>query len=139
MTQPPRPDNELCTEAEVSSLVHTFYAKVRQDEVLGPIFDAQVADWDHHLARLVDFWSSILRRTGRFSGSPMAKHAEMPGLSAELFQRWLMIFRQNAAEQPNAAMGEQACLMAERIAQSLWMGYQINQYPDCLPGMLGRG
>jgi hemoglobin len=129
---------DLCTEEEVATLVHSFYAKVRQDEVLGPIFDAQIDDWDHHLARLVDFWSSILRRTGQFSGSPMAKHAVMPGLSAELFQRWLMIFRQNAAEQPNAAMAEQACLMAERIAQSLWMGWQINQDPDGLPAMLGR-
>jgi hemoglobin len=102
------------------------------------IFDAQVEDWDHHLARLVDFWSSILRRTGRFSGSPMAKHAVMPGLSAELFQRWLRVFRENAAAQENQAMAEQACLMADRIAQSLWMGYQINQDPDGLPAMLGR-
>ena len=137
MTQ--TPENQLCTEEEVATLVHTFYDKVRQDEVLGPIFDAQVEDWDHHLARLVDFWSSTLRRTGRFSGSPMAKHAVMPGLSAELFQRWLAIFRANAAEQTNQAMAEQACLMAERIAQSLWLGYQINRDPDGLPEMLGRG
>src|SRR5690606_12563079 len=55
---------ELCSEEEVARLVHAFYARVRQDAALGPIFDAKVDDWDQHLAKLVDFWSSILRRTG---------------------------------------------------------------------------
>lgn len=126
----------FCTEEEVWTLVHTFYARVRQDEELGPIFDAHIDDWDHHLAKLVDFWSAILRRTGRFTGAPMPKHAALPGLSAELFQRWLGLFRENAATQPNRAMAEQACAMAERIAQSLWMGYQISRDPDVVPTML---
>lgn len=129
----------LCTEAEITALVHTFYAIVRQDEVLGPIFASQVDDWDHHLAKLVDFWSAILRRTGRFSGAPMPRHAALPGLSAALFERWLRLFRVNAAAQPNQAMGEQACLMAERIAQSLWMGYQINRDPGAVPTALPHG
>ncbi|WP_406625261.1 group III truncated hemoglobin [Acidovorax sp. SDU_ACID1] len=130
---------DLCTEAEISELVHAFYARVRQDEVLGPIFDAHVDDWDHHLAKLVDFWSSILRRTGRFSGSPMTKHAALSDLSAELFHRWLALFRETAAEQPNRAMAAQACAMAERIAQSLWLGYQLNRSPDAMPTELVHG
>lgn len=48
------------------------------------------------------------------------------GLTAELFQRWLVLFRETAAAQPNQAMAGQACLMAERIAQSLWLGYQMS-------------
>lgn len=129
----------LCTETEVTALVHTFYAKVRQDEVLGPIFESHIDNWDEHLEKLADFWSSILRRTGRFSGAPMPKHAVLPGLSAELFQRWLRLFRDNAAAQPNQAMGELACVMAERIAQSLWMGYQISRDPDAVPTGLIHG
>ncbi|WP_442907329.1 group III truncated hemoglobin [Hydrogenophaga sp. BPS33] len=129
---------ELCSEDDVSNLVHAFYARVRQDEVLGPIFDAHVDEWEHHLAKLVDFWSSILRRTGRFAGAPMPKHAVLPGLTAELFQRWLALFRETAAAQPNRAMGEQACAMAERIAQSLWMGYQMNRDPDAIPTALSH-
>lgn len=125
--------DELCSEQEVTRLVHAFYARVRQDERLGPIFNAQVADWDHHLARLVDFWSSILRRTGRFSGTPMGKHAVLPGLTAELFQHWLALFRETAGAQPNRAMATRANAMAERIAQSLWMGYQMGRHPDRLP------
>ena len=142
---PPRPiadrgpASELCTEAEVAALVHSFYASVRKDEVLGPIFDAHIDDWDQHLSQLVDFWSSILRRTGRFSGNPMPKHAALPTLSAALFQRWLRLFRENAATQSNQAMAEQACAMADRIAQSLWLGYQMSRDPDAVPTAIPRG
>ena len=65
------PSPDLCTEDEVSHLVHTFYRNVRDDSVLGPIFDRHVKDWDTHLAKMVDFWSSALRGTARFRGTPM--------------------------------------------------------------------
>lgn len=129
----------LCTEEEISALVHAFYARVRQDGVLGPIFEAHISDWDHHLAKLVDFWSSILLRTGRFTGAPMPKHAALPGLNAPLFQRWLGLFQDVAALQPNRAMGERAYGAAQRIAQSLWMGHQISQNPNAVPAALAHG
>lgn len=130
---------ELCTEEEISRMVHAFYARVRQDEVLGPIFETHIDDWDPHLARLVDFWSAILRRTGRFTGAPMPKHAVLPGLTAALFERWLDLFRETAGAQPNRAMAEEAQAMAQRIAQSLWMGYQASRNPDALPAELSHG
>jgi hypothetical protein len=36
------PTADLCTEDQVSELVHAFYATVRDDPVLGPIFDRHV-------------------------------------------------------------------------------------------------
>ena len=129
---------ELCTEEEISRMVHAFYARVRQDDVLGPIFDAHVHDWDLHLSRLVDFWSAMLRRTGRFTGAPMPKHAVLPGLSAALFERWLGLFREITDAQPNRAMAAQARAMAQRIAQSLWMGYQASRDPNALPTVLSH-
>ncbi|MBB3182053.1 group III truncated hemoglobin [Variovorax sp. Sphag1AA] len=131
--------SKLCTEEEISNLVRAFYARVRQDEVLGPIFDAHIEDWDHHQHKLADFWSSILRCTGRFTGAPMPKHARLPGLNAELFRRWLALFRETTAAQPNKTMGEQARAAAERIAQSLWMGYQMSRNPAAVPTALADG
>lgn len=124
---------DLCTEEEVSVLVHAFYAKVREDAVLGPIFNSQVHNWDQHLVTLVNFWSSILRGTGNYTGTPMRKHAEMSHLDASLFQHWLALFHATTKEQPNQAMGERAYTTAQRIAQSLWYGYQMNHHPDKLP------
>lgn len=121
----PAPD--LCTEEEITQLVYGFYDKVRGDAVLGPIFNQHVKNWDTHLPTMVDFWSSALRGTARFKGSPMPKHAALPDLSIELFQHWLALFRETTSALPNAALADRANELAKRIAQSLWYGYQMSQ------------
>ncbi|RMX04203.1 group III truncated hemoglobin [Corticibacter populi] len=121
------PDPALCTEADIRKLVHQFYARVRADARLGPIFDAHIDDWPAHLQRLCDFWSSILRGSGRFTGAPMPKHIALPDLDAALFEHWLQLFHATTAEQANQAMARQADAAAQRIAQSLWLGYQSSR------------
>lgn len=130
---------DLCSEKEIEDMVHAFYACVRSDAVLGPVFERHVDDWDAHLAKLVDFWSSALRGTRRFSGTPMPVHAAMPGLDADLFHRWLALFRETTSVQPNRAMGERAFALAQRIARSLWYGYQISRRPHEPPQELMPG
>ncbi len=114
----------VCSEAEVARLVHGFYARVRADAQLGPLFDAHVDDWDAHLAKLADFWSALLRGTERFHGSPMRAHASLPGLTLELFDHWLAIFRATTHELGNEPMRRQADQVAQRIAAQLWLHYQ---------------
>jgi hemoglobin len=121
---------ELCNDDEIRELVHAFYGRVRQDSLLGPVFEAHVENWDTHLAKLTDFWSAMLRGTRRFSGTPMPKHIALPDLSAELFERWLMLFREVADTQPNREMAERAMDAAGRVAKSLWYGYQLSHRPD---------
>ncbi|OUM00893.1 group III truncated hemoglobin [Variovorax sp. JS1663] len=124
LSELPKPHPEFCTEEEVSRLVHAFYSKVRRDAVLGPIFESHVPEWDRHLAKLVDFWSSALRGTARYRGSPMPRHAALPGLTPCLFHRWLALFRETTASLDNPALQARADDLAHRIAGSLWYGYQ---------------
>jgi hemoglobin len=128
------PSADLCTEDEIVQLVYGFYDRARKDEVLGPVFNRHVKDWDTHLPKMVDFWSSALRGTARFRGAPMPKHAALPGLTIELFQRWLLLFGQTTDALPNAALAERAKDLAKRIAQSLWYGYQMKQGKRLLTG-----
>jgi hemoglobin len=121
------PTPDLCSEEEVTRLVHGFYANVRQDAVLGPIFDAHIQHWDRHLATMVDFWSGALRGTARFRGTPMPKHVALPGLNVDLFRRWLALFEQTTATLGNDAMAARANDLAGRIAESLWYGYQASR------------
>jgi hemoglobin len=123
----------LCTEEEIAAFVRAFYTRVRNDELIGPIFNAHVHDWEHHFVLLTDFWSSVLRGSGRYSGTPMQKHTALEELKPEFFERWLKLFRQTLDEQPNEAMRERATAAAERIAQSLWYGWQMDKYPDRMP------
>src|SRR6188472_3464551 len=89
---------DLPDEAMIHALVHAFYARVRGDAELGPIFNRAVADWDSHLATMCDFWSSVMLTTGRYKGRPMQAHMRLKMLKPEHFQRWLALFRQTAME-----------------------------------------
>ncbi|AHB48371.1 preprotein translocase subunit TatC [Hyphomicrobium nitrativorans NL23] len=115
------------TEHMIRDLVDGFYARVRADDVLGPIFNGAIDDWDHHLDKLCAFWSSVTLMTGRYKGSPMKVHADLSGISSAHFDLWLGLFRQTARElcPPDAA----ALFIdrAERIAQSLEMGIAVHR------------
>ena len=124
------PDPNLYTEEEIAKLVHTFYAKARKDPSLGPIFEAHVIDWDAHFVQMINFWSAQLRGTSRFRGAPMPKHVVLPELTAELFERWLQLFRQTTEELGNPSLQQHANPIASFIATRLWQGYQVNNYPD---------
>lgn len=130
MTTPAPAPADLCTEAEIWDMVHTFYGKARADDALGPVFNGMVHDWDEHLATLSDFWSAVLLGTRRFSGMPMPKHVAMPNLSAALFERWLVLFAETTDALPNRALADAAQEMAKRMARSLWYGYQVSRNPD---------
>ncbi|MGH6739455.1 MAG: group III truncated hemoglobin [Bradyrhizobium sp.] len=115
------------TEPMIHDLVHAFYARVREDALLGPVFSSVVADWDAHLSKMCAFWSSVTLLTGRYKGTPMQAHAALPQLAPAHFQQWLAVFRATAAEvcPPHAA----ALFIdrADRIAESLQMGIAIHR------------
>src|SRR6201996_7260945 len=61
-------------EAMIETLIRAFYARVREDQLLGPVFESRIADWEPHLENMFAFWSSLTLHTGRYHGQPMAKH-----------------------------------------------------------------
>ncbi len=107
-------------EDRLAALVHGFYDKVRADPLLGPVFDARIADWGPHLERMVAFWSSVALMTGRYHGSPVAKHVPLP-IGSEHFERWLALFRETAHEICSPEGAAHVIERAERIARSLRM------------------
>lgn len=64
----------ITSRNEVALLVNTFYAKVRKDELLGPIFNGIIDDWDSHLELLTDFWETNLLYNRKYFGNPMSAH-----------------------------------------------------------------
>ena len=116
----------VITEQQISNLVDTFYAKVRRDEEIGPIFNAIVGDWPHHLATLKDFWSTVLLTTGRYKGDPMMKHLQLP-LDPDHFHRWLALFAETANELLPPPIAANVIAKSERIAQNLQAGIAYQQ------------
>ncbi len=100
------------------TLVHRFYARVRRDSVLGPIFAARITDWEPHLERMTAFWSSVALMTGRYHGRPVPAHAGLP-VDWTHFERWLALFGETARETCPPDGAAHVIERAERIAQSL--------------------
>jgi hemoglobin len=108
-------------EEEIAHLVDAFYARVRQDERLGPIFERAVGDeWEPHLKRMRAFWSSLMLASGRYKGNPMVAHLElMPQIGMAHFERWLELWRETAAEILPPAEAVVFIRRAEGIAERL--------------------
>ena len=107
-------------EPMIALLVRTFYDRARRDDLIGPVFEAAVADWDDHIGKITDFWSSVMLRTGRYQGRPMRPHLILP-LTGAHFDRWLALFEATARELCPPEIAEAFIVRARRIADSFEM------------------
>ena len=113
------------TPAAIRELVGRFYARAREDAELGPVFEAAVEDWDHHLDHIALFWSSALLGVGRFTGSPMIAHRRNP-ITPQMFDRWLALWRETTDEMFPGEIAQALQARATRIGESLKLGLFYN-------------
>jgi hemoglobin len=108
-------------EAMIDALVETFYARVRDDLLIGPIFADRITDWGPHLGQMKLFWSSVALSTGVYQGRPMPKHLALP-IDARHFDRWLEVFAETARDLCPPVAADHFIERARRIAESLELG-----------------
>lgn len=108
-------------EAMIDRMVESFYGRVRDDGLIGPVFAARITDWAPHLAQMKLFWSSVALSSGVYQGRPMPKHLPLP-IDARHFDRWLELFRETAADVCPPVAAAHFIERAERIAESLELG-----------------
>lgn len=129
MLQAPRPEAPGVAvgidEELIGTLVDRFYAAVRRDDVLGPVFEKRIANWDEHLEKLRAFWSSVALMTGRYKGRPMPAHAAIAEITDGHFERWLALFAETARDVCPPAAADLFVDRANRIAESLRMGIKL--------------
>jgi hemoglobin len=110
----------LVTEADLERVVPAFYARVREDALIGPVFNDAIHDWPEHLEKLVAFWSSVMLTTGRYKGSPMAAHLKhLERLTPAMFERWLELWAETTDAMLGGEKAEALQFKAGRIAESL--------------------
>ena len=107
---------ELKDRVSISLLVNTFYAKVRADETLGPIFNHIIHDWPSHLQKLTDFWERTLLSHKVYKGNPLAAHNKVDmemdnSITMAHFGRWLQLWFSTIDENFE---GEKATLAKDR-------------------------
>lgn len=90
------PLSDLQNRTDIDLLVTDFYRRVRNDELLEPVFnDIAGVDWDSHIPKIADFWETALFRAGTYRGNPLRPHLLLSlktSMDQEKFQRWLDLF-----------------------------------------------
>jgi hemoglobin len=113
-------ERNVVSEDGIRRLVDAFYARIRNDPELGPIFARAIpGDWQPHLTKMYAFWSSVMLTSGRYKGNPVAKHLEVDGIELKLFERWLALFDETCGELFDDRIREEFRAKAARIAESL--------------------
>lgn len=124
--------NDITNRADVELLVNTFYNKVQKDKTLGYIFnDVAKVNWETHLPKMYNFWSSLLLGDYSYAGNPMLTHISLskktPITDTE-FNAWKMLFNQTVDELFEGTKATEAKTKAANVAkimlakiQSLWV------------------
>ncbi len=90
----PLPD--LDQPEQIAELVAKFYERVREDDLLRPVFvDQANINWDEHLPKLTAFWCKLELGIPGFHGAPTPKHSALSSIEpfrAEQFSRWVELF-----------------------------------------------
>lgn len=111
---------DIETEADIAYFLDRFYARVRQDPDLGPLFnDVAQVDWPTHMPKIRAFWSGILLGTTTYQGQPMRPHFELAQktpIRTAHFDQWLALFSQTLDECFAGERAHEALLRAQSIA-----------------------
>lgn len=111
---------------DIKLLVDIFYDKVREDKLIGPIFDERIQDrWPQHLAKMYTFWQTVLLGEHTYYGSPFPPHAQLP-VEQIHFERWLTLFAETLNELFSGEVAKEAIWRANKMA--IMFQYKIEHY-----------
>ena len=103
---------DIESEDDIKMLVDTFYERIQQHTILGPVFALRIEanNWQPHLEKMYRFWGTLLLYTQTYSGSPFDKHIGL-GIEADHFKFWLTLFDETI---DNLFSGDVANIAKER-------------------------
>lgn len=101
---------------DIKLLVNTFYEKVQNDDLIGPIFNEKMSGrWPEHLEKMYRFWQTLLLEEHTYSGSPFPPHKHLP-VDETHFDRWMEIFTKTVNSLFVGKLAEEAKVRAANMA-----------------------
>lgn len=101
---------------DIKLLVNTFYEKVQNDDLIGPIFNEKMMGrWPEHLEKMYRFWQTLLLEEHTYSGSPFPPHKQLP-VNQKHFDRWMEIFTETVDSLFIGKLAEEAKIRAANMA-----------------------
>ncbi len=114
---------------DIAKLVNTFYKKVREDDLIGPIFNTRITsedEWIKHEIKLTDFWQSTLQFKALYTGNPVTVHNNVDkdngySIDHNHFGRWQLLWIANINEQFEGDVAQLAKSKARNMAHNLYI------------------
>ena len=115
--------HDASTREKLAELVHGFYAEVRADPLLAPVFERVIGQhWTPHLQRMVEFWSTVALGTRSFQGNVYAKHMVLEEVQPEHFLRWITLWHRHTNALLPSSDARDLQSVAHGIARKLFHG-----------------
>lgn len=83
--------HDILHRTDIELLVNTFYERAQKDELLGPVFNSKITDWNKHLNIMYTFWETVVLDAYTYKGTPFNKHTDLP-INKTHFDRWIQLF-----------------------------------------------
>ncbi|MFT2008054.1 group III truncated hemoglobin [Pontibacter sp. 13R65] len=110
-------NKDILTLEDIKALVDTFYSRIREDELLAPVFEDRIkGNWEKHLDTMYRFWQTVLLEERTYQGSPGMKHITLPVGEAH-FEQWLRLFYKTIDELFVGQKAQEAKWRAARMAE----------------------
>lgn len=121
-------NTDILNADDVKLLVDNFYGKVRDNDLLSPIFNNVIKDnWPAHLEKMYGFWQTILLDVQAYNGSPFLKHAKLP-IEKEHFDTWISLFNETVDEHFTGEKATEAKWRAARMSEMFQ--YKLDYYKN---------
>ncbi|MCF2502156.1 group III truncated hemoglobin [Dyadobacter sp. CY107] len=121
---------EILDIDDIKLLVDSFYAKVRADALLSPVFNERISDnWPQHMEKMYKFWQTVLLKEHTYYGSPFTPHAMLQVDHAH-FEKWIDLFVGTIDELFIGEKAQEAKFRAEKMAEMF--EYKIKYYQSYL-------
>ncbi|MCD8740081.1 group III truncated hemoglobin [Mucilaginibacter roseus] len=110
-------DKQILNLNDIKQLVDTFYNKVQNNALIGPVFNERIQDrWPQHLEKMYSFWQTVLLEEYTYFGRPFPPHAQLP-VEREHFETWLNLFNETVDELFTGDKATEAKWRANKMAE----------------------
>lgn len=119
---------DIANRKDIERMVNTFYSSVREDNLLGPIFNGVIKEnWPKHLDTMYRFWQTVLLHEFAYKGAPFMHHRNLP-LERHHFERWLSLFNASIDQNFMGKIAEEAKWKGEKMAEMFMHKLIINSF-----------
>ncbi len=116
--KPPILYEQLGGHDGILAFIRPFYIDVRQHNILGPVFNNHIEDWEAHLSKITEFWALQTGGPSTYRGGFAGVHLRA-GIQPEFFDHWLGLWDFNCQRHLAPEVAKAMSALAHELGRRL--------------------